>query len=141
MVENTRLIKDVLNTIINISGRKTTQSHAVYLLESIINDLKKQYSFLGKINVKDTTYLEDGEPISIMGEVNKITINEMGPAIKDIITSLNTSLGDKAGYFFLKELSNKLNDESVNELKNMGVDLDFMHLERQVSKMEKDIFK
>lgn len=141
MIENNKLIKEVLNTIISISGRKTTQSHAVYILESTLKNLKERYRFLDNINVQDTTYLEDGEPISIMGEVNEIKTKEIGPAVKDLITTLNRSLGDDAGHFFLKELSHKLNDESVDALKNMGVDLDLMHLEQQITKMEKNIFK
>ena len=141
MVENSKIIKDVLSSIISISGRKTTQSHAVYLIESTLNELKKQYAFLENINVKDTTYIEDGDQISIMTEVNKVNLQEMGPAVKDIITHLNISLGDEAGHFFLKELAHKLNDESIMSLKNMGVDLDLMHLEKQVSKMEKEILK
>ena len=141
MIENNKLIKEILNTIIDISGRKTTQSHAVYLLESTLKNLKDQYTFLDTINVQDTTYLEDGEPVSIMGEVNNITSKEIGIAVKDLITTLNRSLGDDAGHFFLKELSHKLNDESVDALKNMGVDLDIMHLEQQITKMEKNIFK
>jgi len=141
MIENNQVLKDVLNTIIAISGRKTTQSHAVYLIEKTINNLKKQYDFLNTISIQDTTYLEDGEPVSIMGEVNKIRFKEIGPAVKDIITHLNQSLGEDAGHFFLKELSHKLNDESVEALKDMGVDLDLMHLEQQITKMEKNIFK
>ena len=141
MIENNKLIKEILNTIIDISGRKTTQSHAVYLLESTLKNLKDQYTFLDTINVQDTTYLEDGEPVSIMGEVNNIASKEIGIAVKDLITTLNRSLGDDAGHFFLKELSHKLNDESVDALKNMGVDLDLMHLEQQITKMQKSIFK
>lgn len=141
MVENIQVIKDVLNTIITISGRKTTESHAIYLLGSTLNNLKKQYTFLDNISVKDTTYLEENEPVTIMGPVNDIKLNDMGPAVKDLITQLKKSLGNDAGFFFLKELSNKLNDESVTVLKDMGVDLDLMHLEQQVSKMEKDMFK
>jgi len=141
MIENNKLIKEVLNTIISISGRKTTQSHAVYILETTLKNLKARYTFLDTINVQDTTYLEDGEPISIMGEVNEIKAKEIGPAVKDLITTLNRSLGDDAGHFFLKELSHKLNDESVDALKNMGVDLDLMHLEQQITKMQKSIFK
>ncbi|MBS3778266.1 MAG: hypothetical protein KGY50_03110 [Candidatus Thermoplasmatota archaeon] len=141
MVENLEVIKDVLDTILMISGRKTTQSHAIYLLGSTLKDLKKQYTFLEKISVKDTTYLEENNPVTVMGSVNDIKLNEMGPAVKDIITQLKTSLGNDAGFFFLKELSNKLNDESVTMLKDIGVDLDLMHLEQQVSKMEKDMFK
>jgi hypothetical protein len=76
-----------------------------------------------------------------MGDVNKIKQDRMGPAVKDIITQLNKSLGHEAGYFFLKELSQKLNDESVMILKEMGVDLDLMHLEQQISKMEKDMLE
>jgi len=140
-VENSKIIKDILSSIISISGRKTTQSHAIFLIESTLNTLKKQYSFLENINVKDTTYIEDGEQISIMTEVNNVNVHEMGTAVKDIITHLNLSLGDEAGHFFLKELAHKLNDDSIISLKNMGVDLDLMHLEKQVSKMEKDIFK
>ena len=141
MVENDKLIKEVLKTLITISGRKTTQSHAVYLIETTINKLKKQYSFLDTISIKDTSYLEDIDQITVMGEVNSIKSNEIGPAVKDIISQLNKSLGDEAGHFFLKEVSHKLNDESISTLKEIGIDLDLMHLELQVSKMEQNLFK
>jgi len=141
MVENATLVKEVLKTLITISGRKTTQSHAIYLVETTIDKLRKQYSFLDTISIKDTTYLEDTDQITIMGEVNNINSNEIGPAVKDIISQLNKSLGADAGHFFLKELSRKLNDESVSTLKEIGIDLDLMHLELQVSKMEQDMLK
>jgi hypothetical protein len=141
MVENARLIKEVLKTLITISGRKTTQSHAVYLLETTLNKLRKQYSFLDTISVKDTTYLEDIDQITVMGEVNNIKSNEFGSAVKDIISQLNKSLGTDAGHFFLKEISQKLNDESISTLKDIGIDLDLMHLELQISKMEQDMLK
>lgn len=142
MVENSTLIKEILSTIINISGRKTTQSHAIYLVESTLNDLKKQYSFLENIDVKDTTYIEDAEPITIMAkEMNTIKSKDLGPAVRDIISKFNTSLGEQAGHFFIKEVSHKLNDEAVSALKNMGIDFDIMHLEQQITKMEKNLFK
>ena len=63
----------------------------------------------------------------------------MGEAIHDIITTMDNSLGEDAGYFFIKEIRRNLDDEYKTSMDNMGVDLGLMQLEREVRNLEKSI--
>ena len=140
-LDNSELMKDLLTNLISISGRKTNQRHALFILESTIDHLKKEYSFLDNIGISENVFDEETEPITVMKELDKLSRNEVGPAIKDIIVTLTNRLGSDAGHFFLKELSQKMNDLSITAMKNMGVDLYILQLEKEILKMEKTVLK
>jgi hypothetical protein len=140
-IDNSEIIKDLLTNLVSISGRKTNQRHALFILESTIEQLKKEYSFLKNIDINDNIFDEDTEPITIMKDVNTVSHHEVGPALKDIIVTLTNKLGTDAGHFFLKELSQKLDDKSITVMKDMGVDLYVLQLEKEILKMEKSVLK
>jgi len=135
LVENSELMKQILTTLLTISGRKTTPSHAVYVMTSTIEKLKKQYSFLNDIDVMDTTFIEEGDQVTVMANINDISKNEFGSALKDIISTLTENLGKEAGHFFFKEISQKLSEDSISTMRDFGIDLGLMQLEQMVSKM------
>ena len=140
-VDNSELLKDLLTNLVSISGRKTNQRHALFMLESTIEQLKKDYSFLENIDINDNIFDEDIEPITIMKDVDTVSYQKVGPALKDIIVTLTNKLGTDAGHFFLKELSQKLDDKSITVMKDMGVDLYMLQLEKEILKMEKSVLK
>lgn len=139
MVENSDVLKEVLSNLINISARKTNTTHAVLLMDSLIKNLGSKYSFLRDIKIKDTTFLEDANPVSIMSQVDDVSPSQVGMAIHDIISTMNTSLGKDAGYFFIKEFSRSIDDEYHSTMMDMGVDLGLMQLEREVNSMQKNL--
>jgi hypothetical protein len=140
-LDNSELMKDLLTNLVSISGRKTNQRHALFILESTIEQLKKEYSFLENIGINDNIFDEETESITVMKGLDNLAQNEVGPAIKDIIVTLTNKLGNDAGHFFLKELSQKMNDLSIIVMKNMGVDLYIIQLEKEILKMEKTVLK
>ena len=99
IIENSELIKELLETMLSISGRKTTPSHATYVVESTIKTLKDQYSFLNDIGIQDTTFIEEGDQVTVMTNVNDISKNEFGSAIKDLLYGITESLGKDAGIY------------------------------------------
>ena len=140
-MENSELIKQLLITMLSISGRKTTPSHAAYIVESTIQTLTDQYSFLNDVGIQDTTFIEEGDQVTVMTNVNDISKNEFGSALKDILYGITENLGKDAGHFFYKEISQKLDEESISTMKDYGVDLGLMQLEQTVSKMEHTLLK
>jgi len=136
-LENSDVVKEVLTKMINISGRKTNKGHAVYVMDSSLKKLLKKYDFLKHIEVKDTRFLEDIDPIDVMKEIDSIPPNEVGKAINEVITTMDKSLGKDAGYFFIKELSRNIHDDYQTTIKDMGIDLSLMQLEREIKELEK----
>jgi len=136
-LETSDVIKNLLTTLINISGRKTNKGHAITTMNVLIKQLEIRYDFLKNVEIKDTRYVEDEDPVSVMSDINAVVPSEMGKAVHSIITNMNISLGKNAGHFFIKEIQNNLRDDYKSFIRDMGVDLGLMQLEREIEDWEK----
>ena len=133
-------MKHVLRTLISISSRKTDLPYTIMTMDDLIKRLETQYRFLKHIQINDDFYNEQsGDIISVMSDINTVPPNELGKALHSIIDSMNRSLGENAGHFFIKEIRNKLSDEYLTLMRDMGVDLGLMQLESEINRLEREI--
>lgn len=138
--EKSDIMKNVLKTLISISSRKTDLPYALMTMEDLIKRLEPKYDFLKHIQINDDVYNEEtANVISVMADINTVPPIEMGKALHAIIDSLNRSLGERAGHFFIKEIRNTLGDEYLTIMKTMGVDLGMMQLEGEIMRLEREI--
>ena len=140
-LENSEVVKDLLNILIDISGRKTDRGHAVITLDSVIKKLEDKYDFLKNVKLKDTRFIEDMETVSVIQDINNVRSSDIGEALQDIISTMDASLGQSAGHFFIKEIRNRLDDGQRLSISDMGVDLSIMQLERQVRELERTVIR
>jgi hypothetical protein len=140
-VEKAELVKRVLQTLIDISGRKTTKGLAVIKITDLMKKLQNKYDFLKHVEIKDTRFIEFEDPISVMSDIDGVESNTLGRALHDIIKDMNTSLGEDAGHFFIKELRRNIGDNFNTIMEDMGVDLGLMQLEFEVNQMTKKLDK
>ena len=138
-LEKSAIVENLLNILINISGRKTDRGHAIITMDAVMKKLEDKYDFLKHVQIKDTRYIEDVDTVSVMSDINVVESSEMGRALQDIITTMDNSLGKDAGHFFIKELRTSLDDDYKTSMDDMGVDLSLMQLEREVKELEKSI--
>ena len=136
---NSDVVRQILQTLINISGRKTTKVQAISTMHELIKKLEDKYDFLKHIEIKDTRYMEMEEPVSVMSEINSVKLNDVGKALYDIIKSMNSNLGRQAGYFFIKELKNNIGEDYYSIIEEMGLDFGLMQLEFEVNEMSKKL--
>jgi len=135
-------MKNVLRTLISISSRKTDMPYTIMTMDDLIKRLETQYRFLKHIQINNDFYNEQsGDVISVMSDINTVPPNELGQALHSIIDSMNRSLGENAGHFFIKEIRNKLSDEYLTVMSDMGVDLGLMQLESEINRLEREIIK
>ena len=139
MIKNSEICKKILNTLINISSRKTTKGYAISTLDSLIKKLEERYNFLKHIEIKDTRFLETDEPVTVMSGINIVRSDDVGDALYDIIRSMNTVLGKNAGHFFIKELRNSIGELYYSTIEDMGLDLGLMQLEHEIDELEKKL--
>ena len=137
--QNSEIVRHILQTIISISSRKTTKGYAVLVMNELIKKLQEKYNFLKLIEIKDMTYIEAGEPITIMSDIDGVKSNDVGKALYDIIKMMNSNLGKEAGYFFIKELRNNIKDDYYSTIEEMGLDLGVMQLELEINEMTKKL--
>jgi hypothetical protein len=139
VLKKSEIMKNVLRTLISISSRKTDLPYTIMTMEDLIRRLETQYRFLKHIQINDDFYNEQsGDMISVMSDINTIPPNELGKALHSIIDSMNRSLGENAGHFFIKEIRNTLSDEYLTVMRDMGVDLGLMQLESEINRLERE---
>jgi hypothetical protein len=138
--EKSDVMKSVLKTLISISSRKTDLPYAVMTMEDLIKRLETKFNFLKHVQINDDVYNEaTNDVISVMSDINAVPPTELGKALHAIIDSVNRSLGENAGHFFIKEIRNTLSDEYLTVIKNMGLDLGIMQLESEITRLERDL--
>lgn len=138
--EKSELMKSVLKTLISISSRKTDLPYAILTIEDLIKRLETKFHFLKHIQINDDVYSETtNDIISVMSDINTVPPTELGRALHSIIESMNRSLGEDAGHFFIKEIRNTLSDDYLKLMKDMGVDLGLMQLESEITRLEREI--
>ena len=138
-IENSEVVRHILQTLINISSRKTTKVEAISTMFDSIKKLQLKYDFLKHIEIKDTRYLETEDPVTVMSDINGVKSIDVGKALHDIIKTINTNLGRGAGYFFIKELKNNIGENYSSIIQEMGLDFGVMQLEFEVNEMSKKL--
>ena len=134
MREKTDMIKNVLDTMISISGRKTSPGDAIIVMETVLRELEQSYDFLKNVHIQDTRFTEDTHLVRVLNALNAVDSDDLGHALHDIVTTMTKSLGKNAGYYFIRELQKRLNDEDISMMNDMGVDLGLLQLEFSVLK-------
>lgn len=123
-IKKSDIIRDVLQAIIDVTGRRTFDSYIVMIITTVLEQLKKNYSFLQAITINDELYSEHHTLINVSNEINSISFAEMAEAIQQIFHEVYLQLEDDAGLYFIKEITEHLGDEYVQTLKSHGVDFD-----------------
>ena len=138
-LEKSKIVKNVLINLINISGRKTNKGHAITIIDNLLKDLENKYSFLKNIKIIDNRYIEDEMIVNVLSDIDNIDSKNMGKALNEIISTMHYNLGDKAGHFFIKELQRNIGGDYNEIIKEMGVDLGLMQLEKEIGDISKTI--
>ncbi|MBN1860183.1 MAG: hypothetical protein JW840_01845 [Candidatus Thermoplasmatota archaeon] len=140
VLEKSEIMKNILKILISISSRKTDLPYTIMTIEDLMKQLEARYGFLKHIRINDDFYNEESaDIITVMSDINKVPPTQLGKAIHSLIDSMNRSLGENAGHFFIKELRNKLSDEYLNVMRDMGVDLGLMQLESEITRLEREL--
>jgi len=138
-IENSEVVRHILQKLINISSRKTTKVQAITTMFESIKKLQSKYDFLKHIEIRDTRFLETEDPVTVMSDINNVKLNDVGKALHDIIKTINTNLGSGAGYYFIKELKNNIGENYFSAIEEMGLDFGVMQLEFEVNEMTKKL--
>ena len=137
--ENSEVVRHILQKLINISSRKTTEVEVVTKMDELINKLKEKYDFLKHVEINDSRFMENEEPVTVMSDINGVKSNEVGKALIDIIKTMNSILGKDAGYFFIKELKSNIEEDYYSTIEEMGLDFGVMQLEFEINEMTKKL--
>ena len=138
MIENSEVLRNVLTTLLKISRRKDTDIDIVSTMKSLVKKLEGKYSFLNHIEINDRRFFEVDDSITVMSDLDSVPSTKVGEAIHDIIFSMVESLGRDAGFYFIKEIGHRVGEDCYTTIMDdMGVNMNLMQLEWDVSRMER----
>lgn len=140
-LKNTDVIKNLLNNLIDLSGKRTEKGYAISSIQSVINQLQDKYDFLKNIEINDNRFVENEEIVSVMTDLNDVDSTLVGSALNDLVIYTNNKLGKNAGHFFIKELKRTIGGDYNTIMKEMGVDLGLMQLEKEIRDLSTTINK
>ncbi|KYK21093.1 hypothetical protein AYK25_03695 [Thermoplasmatales archaeon SM1-50] len=127
MLDTADVCKKIIETIIDIIGRKTSQEYAAVTIRKLLKKLQRTYPFLQYIEIKNTRSLELEDTVAVNESINDVHPKKIGKALKEIMKVLMNSLGKTAGYFFIRETREKIGIKyDIILQKKMDVDLTFM---------------
>ena len=86
------MVGKLLRTLLSVSGRKTTKSFAISTMSDLVKNLEEKYDFLKHVEVKNTLFVEDEDPIIVMSDINNINPTDIGPALSTIIFKILLAL-------------------------------------------------
>jgi len=132
MGENTNsyVLGEILRSIYQVAGRRTTNSFAAKVIGSIIKNLQTQYDFLKYVTVNDRGFLNGNEVIAISPNINDIPKRRVGKSIEAIVRIVYMDIIGKAGLFFISEIKKRAGEKLIFLLKDYGVDLASLQIEQ-----------
>ncbi len=135
-LEKSDVVKQLLKSTADVIGRRSSEDYALVILGGTIKKLQEKYDFLRFLQTKNTRYSEIENVITIDSSINQIDSEDLGKAMQEIVGMLVTAMGKNAGFFFVKEIKNKIGPNYGIALRNMGVNLDFMQFSFEVNKKQ-----
>ena len=125
-----------MKSIVEVIGRRSSEDYALVMLGNTIKKLQERHYFLRFLQIKNTRYSEIKNVVTIDSSINEIDSEDLGKAMQEIVGMVVTAMGKDAGFFFVKEIKNKIRPNYGIALRNMGVDLDFMQFSFEVDKKQ-----
>jgi hypothetical protein len=140
MLQTAEVTQQLIGAIIEIIGRKTSEEYAAVTIRNLLRKLQPRYPFLRDIEIKNNRTVEVENVLSVNEALNEFPPKDVGQAMKELIVTITNLLGKNAGYFFIRETSEKIGIEyDMFLLKTMDIDLPLMQSTTIVEKKSENL--
>jgi len=126
---NSDFVKYILKMLMNKISRRTTETHAKQVMDSVFEELTARYDFLRYITIMDVVYTEAVDTVVIDPEINTVNSSRFDHAVRDIIKSTVRHLERDADFFFIREFKEAIDGISETELLDKGINLSSMQFQ------------
>ncbi len=127
-IENSDLLKEVIKGLYTTVSRRTTQSFAVAVIDTIIKTIEERYDFLKHVQINRSGELTDF--IDISPDLNSVHPAKIGKSIEAIVQVVYMDLREKAGVYFINEVKRNIDEDIIMKLRECGVDLELLMLQQ-----------
>ncbi len=127
-IENSEMLKIVLKILFDIMDIESDRKNAIQTLNYIVTRLKMEYDFLEHVEINDVMYMQGTDVIVVSKNIDTIEPKKIGDLIQRVLQETNRSLKEKGGYQFIERFRNRLTDDYLIKLEEIGVNLDIIQL-------------
>lgn len=97
-VKKQDLIQSVIQTIVDIISRRTSESYAAMVMNTIFKKYDSDYVFVKDIEIINPQVIEVFEMVNIKSDFEYVKEEDIGKFVVDVINDLITTMGKNAGY-------------------------------------------
>jgi len=116
-------------------------------MKVLLKKLANEHGFLKNIDIVDKKFIAGYQPgfepmnndpfiIDFLLDIDDVNPKEVGSAIQSLADTLKKNLGEKAGYYFLREFQDNLGEYYCSMIRSMGVDFRLVDLQDDVFGLE-----
>jgi hypothetical protein len=126
---NSEVIERILHALFSKIRRRTSETHAVVILDTVLKELEPTYDFFKNIKIQNTCYSEGINAVSVNPSINYVEPDNFYRAIEDLIKKTVRYLERNADFFFIKEFQEAINNIDDLVLKEKDISLGQMQFE------------
>jgi hypothetical protein len=127
-IKNSILMTRVVEGLFGVVGRRTLDSHAIKVIQTVLKKLGPTFGFLDNIIVHDELFSQEGIRMTIDPRFDLVNRAEVGKAVDALIQVISMDLvktvGEEVGLYFITELKGHLGDDILDDLRDRGVNLE-----------------
>lgn len=127
-VQNSILMTRVIEALFAVVGRRTLDSHAIKVIQTVLKKLEPTFDFLENVVVHDEYFSQDGVRVTIDPQFDTVERTTVGKAVDTLIQVISLNLMETAdnevGLYFITELKGHLGDQILDDLRDRGVNLE-----------------
>jgi hypothetical protein len=126
------IFKRVIKALIDVLGRTSTETYAIFAVNSFLRKTDSSYEFLKYVKVNPAADQNDIYNISIMNNFDSISETDARRAIQKLLQAIVDSLGEKLGNQFIHEFKSSLEKKYLTRIEEIGVNLHMIELHQAI---------
>ena len=135
-LKNSEIITFIIDTLVKIISKRTSPSYAHSTVNKIINQLLIKYDFLQYVEINNTIYSEIDEKIIVDPEIDNVQSTDFFNCVKELINSSTKAIGEKADFFFIRELRDNFGYDNEPIVKDLILNLNIKQFEYIVNRKD-----
>ncbi|MCK4825003.1 hypothetical protein KA005_55150, partial [bacterium] len=124
------ILKHVLMALIDVLREATSQSYAVFSVDTMLKKLDERYGYMKYVKIDSTRYSDGIDAVSVPSSIEEVSPIELARAIQKLVERATFSLGEEAGKEFIDRFKERLGKAYLNKIEQMGVNLHMVQLRR-----------
>lgn len=124
------ILKHVLMALIDVLREATSQSYAVFSVDTMLKKLDERYGYMKYVKIDSTRYSDGIDAVSVPSSIEEVSPIELARAIQKLVERATFSLGEEAGKEFIDRFKEQLGKAYLNKIEQMGVNLHIVQLRR-----------